>query len=53
VKKEEDRAVIDSNLLIRFLTEDDPEKAKAVEILLGKIYLVASGTLLIGVIRGT
>jgi predicted nucleic-acid-binding protein len=36
VKKEEDRAVIDTNLLIRFLTEDDPEKAKAVEILLGK-----------------
>jgi len=36
VKKEEDRAVIDTNLLVRFLTEDDPEKAKAVETLLGK-----------------
>jgi len=36
VKKEEDRAVIDTNLLIRFLTEDDPEKAKAVESLLSK-----------------
>jgi len=36
VKKGEDRAVIDTNLLIRFLTEDDPEKAKAVETLLGK-----------------
>ena len=36
MKKEEDRAVIDTNLLIRFLTEDDPEKAKAVETLLGK-----------------
>jgi predicted nucleic-acid-binding protein len=36
VKKEEDRAVIDTNLLVRFLTEDDPTKAAAVEILLGK-----------------
>jgi predicted nucleic-acid-binding protein len=36
VKKEDDRAVIDTNLLVRFLTEDDPEKAKAVETLLGK-----------------
>jgi predicted nucleic-acid-binding protein len=36
VKKEEDRAVIDTNLLVRFLTEDDPGKAKAVETLLGK-----------------
>lgn len=36
MKKEEDRAVIDTNLLIRFLTEDDPEKAKAVESLLSK-----------------
>jgi len=36
VKKEGDRAVIDTNLLVRFLTEDDPEKAKAVETLLGK-----------------
>jgi len=36
VKKGEDRAVIDTNLLVRFLTEDDPEKAKAVETLLGK-----------------
>ena len=36
MKKGEDRAVIDTNLLIRFLTEDDPEKAKAVETLLGK-----------------
>ena len=36
MKKEEGRAVIDTNLLIRFLTEDDPEKAKAVEALLGK-----------------
>jgi len=36
VKKEGDRAVIDTNLLFRFLTEDDPEKAKAVETLLGK-----------------
>ena len=36
MKKEGDRAVIDTNLLFRFLTEDDPEKAKAVETLLGK-----------------
>lgn len=36
MKKEEDRAVIDTNLLVRFLTEDDPKKAAAVEILLGK-----------------
>ena len=36
MKKEEDRAVIDTNLLVRFLTEDDPAKATAVETLLGK-----------------
>jgi predicted nucleic-acid-binding protein len=34
VEKEQDRAVIDTNLLVRYLTEDDPEKAKAVERLL-------------------
>jgi len=36
VEKEQDRAVIDTNLLVRFLTEDDPEKARSVEVLLGK-----------------
>ena len=36
MRKGEGRAVIDTNLLIRFLTEDDPEKAIAVEALLGK-----------------
>jgi len=36
VGKEEDRAVIDTNLLVRYLTEDDPEKAKSVERLLKK-----------------
>ena len=30
MEKEQDRAVIDTNLLVRYLTEDDPEKAKAV-----------------------
>ncbi len=34
--KEGNRAVIDTNLLVRFLTEDDPEKARAVETLLGR-----------------
>lgn len=34
MEKEQDRAVIDTNLLVRYLTEDDPEKAKAVERLL-------------------
>jgi len=34
VEKEQDRAVIDTNLLVRYLTEDDPEKAKSVERLL-------------------
>ncbi len=34
--REENRAVIDTNLLVRFLTEDDPVKAKAVETLLKK-----------------
>ena len=36
MKKEEDRAVIDTNLLVRYLTEDAPEKAKSVERLLKK-----------------
>jgi len=36
VGKEENKAVIDTNLLVRFLTEDDPEKARAVETLLSK-----------------
>ena len=36
MEREENRAVIDTNLLVRFLTEDDPTKAAAVEILLGK-----------------
>lgn len=34
MEKEQDRAVIDTNLLVRYLTEDDPEKAKSVERLL-------------------
>ena len=34
MEKERDRAVIDTNLLVRYLTEDDPEKAKSVERLL-------------------
>jgi predicted nucleic-acid-binding protein len=36
VRKEEDRAVIDTNLLVRYLTEDDPDKAQSVETLLIK-----------------
>jgi len=36
VRKEEDRAVIDTNLLVRYLTEDDPDKAQLVEALLIK-----------------
>jgi predicted nucleic-acid-binding protein len=36
VEREKNRAVVDTNLLVRFLTEDDPEKARSVEALLGK-----------------
>lgn len=36
MRKEEGRAVIDTNLLVRYLTEDDPDKAKSVETLLIK-----------------
>ena len=36
MRKEEDRAVIDTNLLVRYLTEDDPDKAQLVEALLIK-----------------
>ena len=36
MEREENRAVIDTNLLVRFLTEDDPEKARSVGALLGK-----------------
>lgn len=36
MRKEEDRAVIDTNLLVRYLTEDDPDKAQSVETLLIK-----------------
>ncbi len=32
----DDRAVIDTNVLVRYLTEDDPEKAEAVDVLLHK-----------------
>ena len=31
-----EKAVIDTNLLVRYLTEDDPQKAKAVDNLLNK-----------------
>lgn len=30
------KVVIDTNLLVRYLTEDDPQKAKAVEVLLSR-----------------
>ena len=36
MRKEEDIAVIDTNLLVRYLTEDDPDKAQSVETLLIK-----------------
>lgn len=36
MRKEEGRAVIDTNLLVRYLTEDDPDKAKSLETLLIK-----------------
>lgn len=34
--EEQKKAVIDTNLLVRYLTEDDPQKAKAVDNLLNK-----------------
>ena len=34
--KDSKEAVIDTNLLVRYLTDDDPQKAKAVDVLLNR-----------------